>query len=308
MENKKSVFVTIVILLCIFIPLSIVGLLGKQNISPLEENPNHDTYFDGYIWFYNKNDEFLSKYECLTEICEYTSPTIDDNTYGINYHKNGTMDKVDLVNDKYTFITDGSAIYLYGANTGKTLQTYKAVKNYNSKLEGNAYIVQNSNGEWGVLSLGETLLSILPFEYSFIGLLDNINEDGTINTDRFIVQKDTKWYIVDNKNSAISGYIDEPIIDYTDDYIFSKNNNKIRIHSYENTEYLTTFNIKDYIIEDKYIGIVTESFLLIYENLNNEYIKSVTLTDANSKVDLEKTEEKLNIKVNDSVVESIELK
>ena len=307
MENKKSVLITIIVLLCIFAPLTIIGLLGKENISPIEENPNHDTYFDGYIWFYNTNDEFLSKYECLTEICEYTVPIIDDNTYGLNYYKEGTVDRVSLINDKYTFITDGQVIYLYAAETGTKLQTYNAIKTYNSNLENNSYIVKNSDGVWGVLSISETLGSVLPFEYSFIGLKNDLNEDGTISTDKFIVQKDTKWYIVDNNNSSLSGYIDDPIIDYNNDYIISSSVDKIRIYSYEDYEYLTNYNIKDYIFEDKYIGIITDTFLLIYENLGEKYIKSIAIADGNSNFDLKMDNNKLNILNNDKVVDTIEV-
>lgn len=307
MKNNKHVLITIVVLLCIFTPLTIIGLLGRQNISPLEENPSHDTYFDGYIWFYDQNNEFLSKYECLTELCEYTNTIIDDETYGIDYYKEGTIKSVSLVKDTYTFITDGAVVYLYAAKTGSTLQSYKAVKTYNTTLENNSYIIQNSDGVWGVLTIGDVLGSVLPFEYSFIGLKNVMNEDGTLSTDKFIVQKDMKWYLVDSNNSALTGYIDDPIIDYTEEYIFSKNLDKVRIYSYENYEYLTDYNIKDYILEDKYIGIITDSFLLIYENLGNDYIKSVVITNVTGEIDLEKVDNTLNVKVNGEVTETIEL-
>ena len=307
MNNNKSVLITIVVLLCIFTPLTIVGLLSRKNISPLEENPNHDTYFEGYMWFYDSEDKYLSKYECLTEVCEYTNPTIDDNTYGMNYYKDGTIKSVSLINDKYTFITDGANIYLYSADTGHTLQTYKAVKTYNTNLENNAYIVKDDNGVWGVLSISDVLSKILPFEYSFIGLKNEVNENGELKSNKFIVQKDTKWYIVDNNNSALTGYIDDPIIDYTNEYVFSKNADKVRIYSYQNYEYLESYNIKDYILEDKYIGIVTDTFLLVYENLGNSYLKSVVLTEGTNEIDLEKIDNKLNIKINGSVTETIEI-
>lgn len=309
MENKnnKIVLITIIVLLCIFAPLSIIGLLGRQNISPLEENPNHDTYYDGYMWFYDANDEFLSKYECATEICEYTNTTINDDTYGINYYKEGNIPSVSLINDKYTFITDGSVIYLYAADTGTTLQSYKEVKTYNTKLENNAYIVKNNNDVWGVIRFGDNLGAMLPFEYSFIGLTNNLNEDGTLSTDKFIVQKDTKWYLVDSNNSAITGYIDDPIIDYNEDYVFSKNQNRVRIYSYENYEYLTNYEIKDYILVDNYIGIITNNFVLLFENLGNSYIKSVALTNSDSNIEIEKVENKINIKVDGEIKESVEL-
>ena len=46
MENKKSVLITIVVLLLIFTPLSIIGILTTNNIGIAEENPNHKFNYD----------------------------------------------------------------------------------------------------------------------------------------------------------------------------------------------------------------------------------------------------------------------
>jgi len=309
MENKNSkvVLITIIVLLCIFAPLTIIGLLSRKNISILEENPNHDTYFDGYIWFYDNEDKFLSKYECMTELCEYTNTTIDDDTYGVDYYKEGKKNSVSLINEKYTFITDGALIHLYSADTGSVLQSYKEVKNYKTELENDAYIIKNDKDVWGVIKFANGLGAMLPFEYSFIGLKNEINDDGTLSTDKFIVQKDTKWYIVDSNNSAITGYINDPIIDYNNDYVFSKNSDKVRIYSYENFEYLTNYDIKEYILIDNHIGIVTNNFVLVYKHLGEAPLKTVSRTAANSKVELEKVENKINIKIDGEVKESVEL-
>lgn len=307
MENKKATFITIIVLLCVFAPLTIIGFINKDDKKIFEENPNHETFYKGYIWFYDDNDKFLSKYECQTEICDFTATTIDDTTYGIKNYQNGTITQVPVVDNKYTFITDGALIYLYNVVNGTTLQSYKAVKNYNTNLENDAFIIQNTNGLWGVLTIGDMLSSVLPFEYDFIGLSDNVNVDGTLNTDKFIVLKDSKWYIVNNENTALTGYIDDPIIEYTNEYVFSKNTERVRIYNYENYEYLTNYNINDYILEDKYIGIVTNNFLLIYDNLRSSYIESVTITNVTGDIILEKNDNKLDVKVNNEVIESIEL-
>lgn len=307
MENKKSVLITIVVLLLIFTPLSIIGILTTNNIGIAEENPNHKFNYDGYLWFYDKNNELLSKYECQTEICDYATPIINDNTYNINYYKEGVVNKVSLINDKYTFLTDGSVIYLYAATTGSTLQTYKAIKTYNVNLTNNLYIIQNNEGLWGVLTVGDVLSSTLPFEYDFIGLINNTNNEGVLNTDKFIVQKNSKWYIVNNENSAITGQMEDPIVDYTNEYIFTKNGDKVRIYSYQNYEYLTNYNIKNYILKDNYVGIVTDNFLLIYDNLGTQYIKSIALSDNKSAIELEKNNNVLNIIINNDIIESIEL-
>lgn len=309
MENKnnKKVLITMLVLLGIFLPLTIIGLLGRKNISPLEENPKHEIYYDGYVWFYDSNNKFLSKYECMTELCEYTNTTINDDTYGINYYKDGTKNQTSLMYDKFAFITDGAVIHLYSADTGKSLQTYKEIKNYKTTIENDAYIIKNSDDVWGVIKFSGGIGAMLPFEYSFIGLKNELNEDGTLKADKFIVMKDTKWYIVDGNNNAVSGYVDDPIIDYNNEYIFSKNNGKVRIYGYENFEYLTTYDIKNYILEDKYIGIVTDKFVLVYEHLGSKPLKSISLTNPNSSVELEKQDNKINVKIDGEIKQSIEL-
>lgn len=310
MKNQKVIYITIIVLLCIFLPLTIIGFIFRDDKNLLDENPGHDTYYKGKIWFYDDNDKLLSSYECQTEICEFTVPTIDDAAYGINYYGEGTMEKVPVVDNKYTFITDGAVIYLYNVTNGTTLGTYKAVKNYNTSLENNAFIVQNQNGLWGVLTIGSTLSSVLPFEYDFVGLINKTNEDGTLNTDKFIVRKNNKWHLVDVTGvepNAITGEIEDPIVDYTDYYVISKNMNKVRIHSYENYEYLTNYSIKDYVLEDKYIGIITDNFLLIYDNLGSNYLKDITLTGITGEIDLELSNNNLNVKVDNEVIETIEV-
>lgn len=307
MENKKASLITIIVLLCIFAPLAILGLIFRDDKNFLEENPNHDFYYKGHLWFYNEKDELLSSYECQTEICELTTPTIDDGVYGINYFKNGTLKNVSK-SYKYTFITDGAVIYLYDVVSGKSLQTYKNLKNYNTNVKNNAYIVQNSDELWGVLTVNDMLGVVLPFEYDFIGLVENsANEDEILNTEKFVVKKDNKWYIVDENNSAISSHFDDPIIDYNNDYIFTKNGEIVKIYSYQGFEYINNYTVKDYILEDKYIGIITNNYLLIYENLANRYIGNISIVGVTGKLSLEKVANKLNVKVNNEVIETVEL-
>jgi len=307
MKNKKVVLITIIVLLCVFAPLTIFSFIFKDDRNLLDENPKHEQFYEDSIWFYDNGDKLISKYECQTKICDFSVPTIDDGTYNINYYKGGTMEKVSVIDEKFTFITDGAKIYLYNITATITLNSYKAIKNYNVNLENNTYILQNEDGLWGAIKIGSSLGPVLPFEYDFIGLTDNLNEDNTLNVNKLIVLKENKWYIVDNTNNALSGYIDDPIIDYTDEYIFSKNGDRVRIFSYENFEYINNYQIKDYILEDKYIGIVTDNFLLIYDNLGTSYLKSITLVNNNGKIELEKVDNKLEVKVDNSIIETIEL-
>jgi len=306
MKNKRSVLITIIVLLVIFLPLTVVGFIFKDDKSLLEENPGHDFYYKGYLWFYDNNDKLLSKYECQNKLCELAVPMIDDAAYGINYYKDGNLKKVSVIDDRYTFITDGALIYLFDVSNGLVLESYKSLKTYNVNLANNLYIVQNKDGLWGVLGLNKTGLSRpLNFEYDFIGLKDDVN-NGVLNTNKFIVLKNSKWYIIDNTNNSVTSAIDSPIVDYTNYYIFSKNIEKVKVYGYDGYEYLTQHMIKDYILEDKYIGIIANNSLYIYDNLGTNYLKRIIVTN-DEKITLEKTDNKLNVISNSKIIESIEL-
>ncbi len=305
MENKRPVLITIVVLLFIFTPLTVLGAFSNSNYNPLEENSNHEFYYKGKLWFYNEKNRLMSKYECQTEICEYTTPIVDDNTYKINYYDQGETKPVGVIDYKYTFITDGALINLYSVETGTNLQSYKAIKNYYTALEDNVYVIKNSNDVWGALSIGESLMAILPFEYDFIGLANHFNENGELKTDRFITYRDNKWQIVDNENNTISASFNDIITDYTDEYIINKKDNQIKIYSYEGYEVLSNYEIKDYIILDQYIGIVINNFVLIYTNLNEGYLRSIPIINTTGKVSLNKNGTNLEVLLDDNIIDTI---
>ncbi len=305
MENKKAVLITIVVLLFIFTPLTVMGAFFKANVNPLEENPSHDFYYKGSLWFYDTYDKLMSTYKCLTETCEFTKPVIDDSNYGVKYYQDGSLDKLWIIDDKYTFITDGVTVYLFNVESGRPLQSYKAVKNYNVKLENNTFIIQNNKDLWGVLTVGNNLGSVLPFEYDFIGLKEKEIVNGTFPVTEFIVEKDSKWYLVDLKNSSLTAEIPTPIIDYNNQYLFSKSNDRIRIYSYDGTEHLLNYRIKDYVIADDYYGIITDSFLIVYHNLEDNYLKFIPLTREATDITLEKDNNKLVVKFNGNIVDNI---
>ena len=60
MENKRPVLITIVVLLFIFTPLTVLGAFSNSNYNPLEENSNHEFYYKGKLWFYNEKNRLMS--------------------------------------------------------------------------------------------------------------------------------------------------------------------------------------------------------------------------------------------------------
>ncbi len=303
MNNKKATFYVIVGLLVIFLPLTVFETVIKLQNRNIEENPNHDFFYDGYLWFYSDTNELLSKYECMTEVCELAKTTIDDADYGINYYTEGTIEQLPILGD-YAFITDGSEIKLYNITSGNTLDTYKAIKDYHTKLGSNSVIVQNNSGLWGMFSFENNLNSILPFEYNFIGIGNNPLE-GFLSISKMITLKDNKWAIVDNTNSMLSGYIDDPIVDYNDEYIISKNDNIFKVYGYNDTEYFMDMQITNYVRLDNYLGIVEGNTLRVYNSLNNDPIKEITLPSPDSKIEFQMEEGNLNILIDNSASDTL---
>lgn len=306
MKSNRHVLIVIIILLAIFLSLSIIGLYNRKIKLINESNPNHDTFYKGNMYFYSKANELLNKYECQTESCNYASSIIDDKEYNINYYQDGKINKTSLINYKYAFIQDGSKINLYTI-TGKVLKSYSALKTYNTKLENNDYILKNENNLWGVVSINDNLRKVLPFEYKGIYLKNNLNNE-LLNTSKYIVNKDNKWFIVDRNNNTLSNYFDNPIIDYNDKYIINNINNQIKVFDYQKKEYLSNYNIKKYVIEDKYIGIITNEYFALYEDLNNFSLKRIEINSSMNDFDLKKEGNKLNIIINKQLKDYIEIR
>ena len=272
MKNNKVVLIIILFFLAIFLPFTIIGTIFKKTELKNEENINHEFQYKGYLWFYDKDEKFLSKYKCLTDVCGYAKSTIDDTNYDVNYYKDGIVNKIGITDDIYTFIQDGSDIYLYNITNGVKLQAYNLIKNYNTILENNTFIIKNNKNKWGVLTIGSVLGMVLPFEYDYIGILSNHYANGILSTNDFITLKDDTWQILNNDRSAKSSSFKYPIVDYNDKYIFTKQDDGFHVFDFNGKEYLESFNITNYSLVNNYIGVSNGDTIYIYNDLNNKYI------------------------------------
>lgn len=304
MERKKISLIIIIVLLIIFVPLSIFGIIFQNGKNMLDENPAHDRYYKGYVWFYDENDNFLNKYECKTEICELSSSTIDDDKYGINYYKEGTKKEIDVINNHYAFIRDGELNYLFDITKGTAQMKFKSVKTYNTSIDGNLYILQNERDVWGAARIGNEFMPVLSFEYDFIGLTNNLDNNGNLVAKRFIVLKDSMWYLVDDNDSALITKISYPIVDYSNTTVVAKVDNSYKIYDYNNNEHFTDMSISKYILLNNCIGVVSGNYLHIYTNIASNSIKEIYLTDLEH-VSMESAGNIVNVKINDSVIDTI---
>ena len=237
MKNRKSVLITIIVLLVIFLPLTIIGFITNLNFDEkkVEENPNHEFFFEGHLWFYD-NDNLLGTYECLTETCNLAKGMIDDDEYGVLYYKDGNKEEIDYDGSDYTILNDGVETFIYDIKNNKKFLPIEGIKTYNAILDDNLYIIKN-NGKWGVAKIKNNadndLRMLIPFEYEFIGLKNQLNEDNTLNTDLFIVRKINSWLLINQNQEEKSIGIDTPIIDYTNKFIISKKDDNYIIYDYE---------------------------------------------------------------------------
>ncbi len=305
MINRKTVLVTIIILLCIFAPLTVVSYFLKEDKNPFDKNPGHDFYYKNKLWFY-EGSELLGTYECTTDACDYATSTINDQEYGINYYTGKDQEKIALINNDYAFLKDGALVKLYSIKQGSTLQNYKMVNTYNTNISGDAYILENQDGKWGAVSINENIMSILPFEYSFVGLKNEV-EEGYLKSDIYIVSKDDKWYLVKNDNTSLTSTYNEPIIDYNNRYVVTLSNNKIRVYGYDGEEFLNNLNISKCLVKDRYLGIISDNILYIYDDLENNYLQMITLTDNGANLTIEVENDDIIIKSGDNILDTLEL-
>ncbi len=301
MKSNKYSLVIIIILLAIFLPLTIYGYIYKQS-NKVEENPNHEMYYKGKIWFYNKEDELLGSYECKNEICELAKTIIDDDEYNLDYYKDGKDNQLEVIEDTYALIQDGDYIYLYNVHNSSTIQEYLKAKNYNTKLSNNYYILQGKDNKWGVLYIGINVEMIIPFEYDFIGIKNNLDSDNNLIDNMFIVKQDNDWFLIDDSNKKLTSSYEFPIITYTDKVVVLENNTYM-LYDYEGKRLLSDTVINKYLFENKYTGIINNNKLYLYYNLDNDPIKEYEI-NSDSNIKLEYKDYKVYVYDNDTLLDS----
>ncbi len=275
MQAKKSTLYTIIVLLVITLPLAIYGTVIHLKNKPSatdRENPNHEFHYKDKLYFYNENNELLSKYECNSGLCGYPETIIDDDEYGINYYSEGEEKEFIYNNGNYTFIVDNQNIMLFDKKLGSVLVNYSKIKNYHTALADDLVIIKQG-AKWGVLDL-KSLKNILPYDYEFVGLPNKLI-DGKLQTDHFIVLEKTWWYIFDKEGKALNAGISHPIKDFNDQYIITSEN---KIYDYESTEITPSMAFKEAYIVDNYIVLITNNnMILVYEDLNNPMLGHGTI-------------------------------
>lgn len=291
-KENKSILVIIIVLLIIFLPLSLLGIylnfanvLTDKTDTDLSNNSNissNEKYKDGTLYFYDSDNNLLGTYNCVSTKCSYGKSIIDDTDYSIDYLNTKSQD-FNIVNNRFIFINDENKYKLYDITNKKVIAEYDQVKNYNNMMQDDLYIVM-SNNKWGVVKIGETIETIIDFQYDFIGLIDNIDSStNLLNSDNYVVKKDGIWYIVDKENDLISNPLSNEIASYNDVLIGVKSEDTYYLYDYYGQRKLEITGFNYISFTNKYINIVDKNNnLYVYDYINDKKISDDIKLDNNN--------------------------
>ena len=85
-------------------------------------------------------------------------------------------------------------------------------------------------------------------------------------------------------------------------FVITKKNDRIKIYNYEGVEYLNTYNFTDYALYDKYIGLIANNTVYIYNDLNSNYIKNIPINRMGD-LKLEAKGNQVVIKLDDEIID-----
>lgn len=192
------------------------------------DNPDRLDELKGIIYFYGIGSENLRTYKCLNTANDCFKATSGSDDYNISTLENNTEveePKFALYNKRYAFIDDSykqedkanknqyeRTIYLLDLQKNEIIGEYKDIKYSLINKEGLAegylgrYIVKGDNHKWGIIEItNEGINNLVDFVYDSI----NFNEA----TKEYIVLKDEKWYLLNDKTKEESEKFGEIIVD-----------------------------------------------------------------------------------------------
>lgn len=236
-KHKKISFIISVVMLAIFLPLTIIGIIYHK-IYNTEKNPNHEFHYNNKLYFYDSMNNLIGTYDCNYENCGYAEELIEDDEYKINYFKMFGIEKKAIVNDRYAIIADykdtEDEIIIYDIVNNNKLKTYTGYKIYGVGIANNYVVLINEDNMYGVMKFDERPEQILPFEYEFIGLQNEIDqEQRKIASNNFIVKKDGTWGISDENGSILTSSLLSPIVALNDSSFIMNTDDNYSIYNYD---------------------------------------------------------------------------
>lgn len=301
MANKKDFPTLIVsIILClVFVPAAIYGTINKVKSSNNTPQSTGSFYYDGTLNFYD-NGTLIGTYNCLTKSateCGYAESEKEDGN--IDYYQDGTKTSYNtLINVgplKLALIKDNNQVILQSIKANSAIAKYDAIKFYNTDTP---VILTKTNGKWSAINLN-TMVKMTK-EYDYLGLKNSF-KDNILNTDIYIAKENGFYALIDFDGNLKSAKFTNQIYSYSDTLkvIATLNNNKYSLSNYEGTPIFTNLIIKDIILTDNYLGIVTSSnSFQVYKGNTNTPIATETFNNY-TKISGSETTNGLVVKIDD---------
>ncbi len=220
MKRNDFVLPILIILLIFFVPATIYGV-HKHNSSILDrDNPKHLPKKDGKLYFYDENDVLIGVYECKNaNNCDHAVTSIDDD---VNMHYNGEGTNLPVYNGSFAFVQDGNEIYYYWLKDNSVVLNINSIKNYGVGISGGLLILQDEYLKYGLFDPNSGSFVIDPI-YDYMGLIDgDYDDEGKLNINKLIVEKDNSYYLIDETQNELSAKLADPIYGYDNDSIYTK--------------------------------------------------------------------------------------
>ena len=277
MQDKKTL-ITIIVLLAIFLPASILGIYQNNKLQEegpviVDDNPNHDFIYNNKLYFYY-NNELLATYDCVD--CSRSTSIIDDTAYHTNYFADGTLELPTVLNVNVGLYRQNNLDYVYSITIGRSLSYFYALKNYNVEHTEQVLIAKNEN-RWGVVSvINDALVPIISYNYEYIALPSHLI-DGKLDTSKYIAMNNNYWYILKNDGTSDYAAFAEEVVDFNDLYYITYNNG-YHIYDYDNNEYLSGITKRRVYATSEYILVInSDNSLSVYTDCNSAAINRITL-------------------------------
>ncbi len=278
MQDKKTL-ISIIVLLVIFIPLSVLGTIKHfepEDDTPVDDNPNKELIYEDKVYLYDDNGVLLDTYNC--DDCSKAEIVLDESEYHTNYYKNGNEEFGPVIDENWAIFMEDDDYALYNLAGHMVGGYYQSVKNYKVGMTNKA-LIYKYNGEWGVTFLDNSAEGITSsqHQYEYLTLCAHL-KNNLLDTSYFISKRKSLWFLLDNNGNAVT-VVRSEIVDYSSNYIVTYDDG-YHIFDLEENEYLQ-YMTKDKVFGiDKYIVILVNNVLYFYENCNAGPITSEPIPDA----------------------------
>lgn len=306
MDNKKISLIIVIILLGLFTPGAVIGTIrhvqnNKSNPATKDDNPNHDFYYQGKLYFYVDNN-LVTTYECNN--CSVANPTIDDNNYHTRYYKDGTTILKPILNNMFAIFSENDTINLYSLVTKNVVTNYETIKTYNVD-EVNQLILIKKAGLWGVLNINDISKNV-DTKYDYLAAPAHFIGDK-LDMSQLIAKNGEEWSIITSDGTTIHKSVDGEIVDFNANYYITYNNGIYNAYDFKDTKYLDTVEKKDITLLDNKIFILLDDKLAVFNSLNEGAIKVISVPNDINSIDYKNNAGKYDIFINDNLYQTIEL-